>query len=199
MRRLADSCDRIYEVEGRRVTSEGSHSANLVRLAALCLTLLPLTCCQSTTTYPGTLAEVINAYRKDQGLPTIPTSPSLQKVAEAHVRDLAAHPPSGACNLHSWSSQGKWSACCYTDDHARATCMWSKPAEIAGYASSGFEIAAAGTTTPNSALDSWRGSEAHHAVILNRGIWAKSTWRAMGAAIHEDYAVVWFGELADAQ
>ena len=46
------------------------------------------------------------------------------------LADLERHPPSGQCNTHSWSANARWSACCYTRDHAQARCMWDKPREI---------------------------------------------------------------------
>ena len=76
--------------------------------------------CGPPPNYSGDLANVINQYRRDRGLPEIPVSPSLTRVAELHVADLAAHPRDRGCNLHSWSEHGAWSACCYTDDLAQA-------------------------------------------------------------------------------
>jgi hypothetical protein len=121
-------------------------------------------------------------------------------VAEAHVQDLEAHhPDTGSCNLHSWSDQGSFTGCCYTDDHAEAECMWDKPRELTVYTGDGYEIAAwsGGRLSPNEALDLWRESSGHHDVILSRGIWASPPWQAMGAAISEHYAVVWFGTEPD--
>lgn len=139
----------------------------------------------------------LNAYRAQRGLEAIPRSPALTRVAEAHVADLERNPPVGSCNGHSWSPSRQWKACCYTDDHAKAACMWNKPAEITGgaYAGQGFEIWAwrSGRMTVDFALDGWKGSVPHHQVLINQGPWAAYRWRAMGAAISERYAVVWFG------
>ena len=140
------------------------------------------------------LAQAINRHRRQRGLTAIAHSPSLERVAQLHVRDLAAHSPQGPCNLHSWSDQGPWTPCCYTSDHAQAACMWSKPAELSKYPGYGYEISAAGVRSPEDAVTMWRMSDAHHEVILNQGVWAARPWGAMGAAIHEGYAVVWFGE-----
>jgi hypothetical protein len=169
------------------------HTQTLVAIIGL---ILLASACQEVSSYPGPLDEVINAYREEQGLPPLAVSESLTRVAEAHVRDLeeqdAVH---GSCNLHSWSDQGTWSDCCYTDDHAEAQCMWDKPRELTDYPGDGYEIAAMSSgITANEALDLWRSSEGHHGVILNRGIWADVSWRAMGAAVSESYAVVWFGK-----
>ena len=78
---------------------------------------------------------MIMAYRKSRQLKPIPYSAKLTQVAQSHVRDLAAHFDyfnRGECNPHSWSDKGKWTACCYTDDHAKAECMWNKPTCLYG-------------------------------------------------------------------
>jgi len=170
---------------------------SLSGLALLSMLALWVTSCAPPSDYSGDLADVINQYRSDRGLAQIPVSPSLTRVAELHVADLAAHPLEPGCNLHSWSGNGDWSACCYTDDHAEASCMWDKPSELTSYSGRGYEISSAGTSSPNSALENWRGSAGHHEVILNEGIWADRQWNAMGAAIQDGYAVVWFGEEPD--
>ena len=178
-------------------------------LATLLVTWLPTLPLQAAhaqdsaaATLAAQLAALINEERARKGLALVPVSRSLSAVAEAHVRDLQAHPPSGACNMHSWSANGAWTPCCYTADHAQARCMWVKPAEITGgvYRGDGFEISVGGSArmTPASALESWRGSSAHYTVIMSQGMWARSTWRAMGVGVSENYAVVWFGTEPDA-
>ncbi len=153
------------------------------------------------TNYSGSMADVINQYRRERGLPAIPVSKSLTRVARAHVKDLQRAKPNGRCTIHSWSNRGNWSSCCYTADHARAECMRKKPSEITRgvYSGVGYEISViyTGKMTPNVALTSWRGSGRHHDVILNRNLWRNIRWNAMGAAISENYAVVWFGEERD--
>jgi hypothetical protein len=146
------------------------------------------------------LASLINQYREEQGLAQIPRSVSLTKVAELHVKDLADNQPvKGNCNLHSWSDKGTWTACCYTDDHALATCMWNKPGELTTYPGNGYEIAAWSSfdITAQEALSLWKESAGHNNVILNRDIWSNVEWKAMGAAIYKGYAVVWFGKETD--
>ena len=146
------------------------------------------------------LFDVINAYRQSQALDPVDFSPSLTAVAEAHVADLEVNPPSGSCNLHSWSNQPEWSGCCYTPDHAQAACMWNKPDEISGgvYSGYGYEISAytSGTMTAELARDLWIGSSGHHNVMINASPWT-TEWQAMGAAMSEHYAVVWFGHAVD--
>lgn len=146
-------------------------------------------------------------YRKQKNLPVIPLSKSLTIVARTHVKDLIDnHPDIEDCNMHSWSSNGKWTACCYTDDHKKAQCMWDKPKELTGYPSYGYEIAY--NTSPPSenpekfasdALDAWENSSGHISVILNKSPWSHYSWQAIGIGIYNGYAVVWFGTLKDPQ
>ena len=144
------------------------------------------------------LYDLINDYRKKHKLPAIPLSKSLSYVAKEHVKDLSLnHPDKGGCNLHSWSPKGKWTACCYTDDHKKASCMWNKPSELTSYKSNGYEIACMGVNTAEAALDCWKGSPGHNDVILNHTLWKTMKWNAIGIGMHEQYAVVWFGTVSD--
>jgi len=146
------------------------------------------------------LYTLVMEYRKSKGLPDIPVSPSLSFVAQTHVRDLEKHNFSGRCNMHSWSSDGKWSSCCYTSDHTRAKCMWDKPRELTAYTGHGFEISTAvygASMTPAQALRSWQSSAPHNAVMINHGIWKSHPWKAIGIGMYGKYAVIWFGKEAD--
>jgi len=147
------------------------------------------------------LVNLVNDYRTDNGLAAIPYSPSMSIVGDTHVHDLHDHQPHtvGDCNLHSWSEQGSWTACCYTPDHAQAQCMWDKPSELTSYTGNGYENAAyySAGITPQYALDMWKNSPGHNAVILNQGQWASVTWQALGAGIYQGYAVIWFGQEVD--
>lgn len=141
-------------------------------------------------------------YRKSKGLGDIPLSAKLTLVAHTHVRDLAENyqfDPAGECNPHSWSTKGKWSACCYTNDHKQAKCMWDKPREIAGYGGAGYEIAywSSQGATAEEGLEGWKQSAAHNPVMINQGIWAKAKWKAIGIGFYKEFGVVWFGELED--
>lgn len=144
------------------------------------------------------LADAINEYRASLGLPKVPISPALTKVARAHVRDLGENKPvTETCNMHSWSTKGAWSGCCYDKSRAASKCMWVKPKEIANFRGKGYEIAASASgVTPAKALELWKKSPAHHDVMINRGIWSKP-WRSLGVALDGDYAVAWFAEEAD--
>ncbi len=148
------------------------------------------------------LFQLINEYRSSKGLSEIPFSASLTKVAQAHVRDLENHfdfDPRGDCNPHSWSSEGSWTSCCYTNDHKAAECMWDKPKEIAGYDSPGYEIAyfASSGAKAREGLEGWIRSPSHHPLIINTGIWEQVTWEAVGVGIYGKYAVVWFGQMKE--
>jgi hypothetical protein len=86
------------------------------------------------------LYDLIMAYRKSKKLPSIPLSQKLTVVAQIHAKDLAENyefSPKNKCNPHSWSEQGKWSPCCYSN-HEQASCMWVKPKEITGYSGEGL-------------------------------------------------------------
>jgi len=148
-----------------------------------------------------TLIDLLNEYRAENGLGSIPASSSLCTVGDLHVQDLATEAPHTAanCNLHSWSDAGAWSGCCYTPDHAAAQCMWDKPRELTDYPGNGYENAAGGggSLGPAEALELWKGSPGHNAVMLNEGTWANLTWNAVGVGISGGYAVLWFGEESD--
>jgi hypothetical protein len=177
------------------------HSKKLIFILLFLAAIVYLSGCdEEKPISDGTLFGEINAYRVENGLPKIPMSKSLTKVAETHVKDLVENQPvKGNCNLHSWSDKGSWTACCYTDDHAKAQCMWNKPRELTSYKGDGFEIAAWSSIdiSVEQALSLWKGSAGHNNVILNKDIWKDLEWKAMGAAIYQGYAVVWFGKETD--
>lgn len=143
------------------------------------------------------LYQMLMQYRVQKKLDSIPISLQLCKVAQIHVRDLSAHPPTGRCNMHSWSSYGPWKANCYTPDHRNAAGMWSKPSELTSYKDVAYEIAYWSSDTlfyVGDAVASWKGSAGHNNVILNLGVWKTHSWKAIGLAVENGYAVVWFGE-----
>lgn len=116
------------------------------------------------------LYNLIMQYRSSKGLPRIPLSKSLTFVAQTHVRDLENNKSDvGNCNMHSWSNKG--------------------PAELC-YGSSG------GSVTPLEALNGWKGSSGHNAVVINQGVW-KESWKAIGIGLYKGFAVVWFGHERD--
>jgi uncharacterized protein YkwD len=148
------------------------------------------------------LYDLIMAYRKSKGLPSIELSGRLTQVAQTHAHDLADHykfDPKNKCNPHSWSSKGKWSSCCYTSDHKKAQCMWDKPKEIAGYNSPGYEIAyySSAGASAKEGLEGWKKSPSHNPLIVNEGMWSKVNWKAIGIGFYKEYGIVWFGEQDD--
>ncbi|MBN1525863.1 MAG: hypothetical protein JW904_15400 [Spirochaetales bacterium] len=148
------------------------------------------------------LYDLVIAYRKQKGLPSIPWSKSLSFVARIHVRDLAFHDWKEPCNAHSWSSDGPWTGGCYTPDHKAAKVMWDKPRELTLYKGSGYEIArgawyAKGYLGAADSLEGWKSSPGHHAVIINDGVWKKTEWKAIGTGIYRNFACIWFGTEED--
>ncbi|WP_213587510.1 S-layer homology domain-containing protein [Paenibacillus sp. J2TS4] len=142
------------------------------------------------------LADLINEYREELGLPAMQVSKSLTKVARYHVYDSHVNQPSGEdCNLHSWSDKGDWTGGCYTRDHKNASLMWDKPKEITNnsYEGLGFEISYWNSleATPTNALEGWKKSPGHNDVIIGVDYWSKL--RFMGVSVEGNYAHVWFG------
>lgn len=147
------------------------------------------------------LYDLVMKYRNANGLPKIPLSKSLTYVAQTHAQDLEENYVSDLkCNLHSWSNKGKWKPVCYTNYHPQAELMWSKPKEITSYKGYGYEIAYAEDieylANAVDALEGWKTSKSHNAVILNQGKWKKK-WNAIGIGINGSYAVIWFGNELD--
>jgi hypothetical protein len=145
------------------------------------------------------LHRLVNQYRQQHGLGRIPLCRSLTHVAKVHAMDLQRSPRKPGCNMHSWSQSRRWKGCCYTSDHARARCMWSKPRELTKYRGNGFENAFAAwrKATAAGALASWKGSPGHNGVILNQGMWKKWRWRCLGVGLYGRYGVLWFGKAKD--
>jgi uncharacterized protein YkwD len=156
---------------------------------------------QSLSLEESKLYNLIMNYRNELGLPSIPLSKSLTFVAQSHVKDLQSNEiTNDRCNLHSWSSHGPWSQCCYTSDHAQANCMWQKPKEMTSYKGYGYEIAYGSygaNVTAASAIEGWKNSQGHNQVIINQGIWSSKKWNSIGIGMSQGYAVIWFGEEYD--
>ena len=147
---------------------------------------------------------IINAYRESQGLQKLSFSKSLTIVARTHVSDSNTYTPENQRdsrgmkgNLHSWSNHGSWTPVVYTSDHEYAANMWSKPRELTSYTGNGYEISSwnSDNITPEDALDLWKNSSGHNAVMTTQGNW--SDLKTMGVAIDGKYAHVWFGSAAD--
>ncbi len=143
------------------------------------------------------LYNLVNMERVANSLNQIPLSSSLTLVAQIHARDLQQNPSivNNRCNMHSWSKLGEWTACCYTPDHAQARCMWEKPQELSPYTGYGFELSYRNShnATASEALKTWKKSDEHYSVIINKESWESSDWNAVGVGIYGQYAVLWFG------
>ncbi|HYC00171.1 MAG TPA: CAP domain-containing protein [Candidatus Limnocylindrales bacterium] len=141
------------------------------------------------------LYELFLAYRADHRLPAVPLSRSLTTVARMHAADLQRNGFDAKCNIHSWSSHGPWTACCYRPDHSDPGCMWNKPRELTPYKGSGFEIGywTSATARPRTIMKVWKSSATHSDVMLNRKRWRGEDWKAVGIGVHGGYAVLWLG------
>lgn len=142
------------------------------------------------------LFQLINDHRRIHNAPQLPLSRSLSYVARVHAMDLTRYRPDfGECNLHSWSGNGEWTACCYATDSDRIKCMTEKPRQLTNYKFKAWEMVyeAGEPARAVDALDLWIAIGVTNDYLLNTGKWTKS-WKAMGIAIYGEYAMVWFGE-----
>lgn len=146
------------------------------------------------------LVDWINAYRAKADLPAVPLSPRLTAVAALHAKDLHENAPHERYgSMHAWSMSERWTGGAFRVGDSRThPVMWEKPREIAGYDGHGFEVTASGARDPQHALAIWRASRSHNEVILNRGVWRRYRWRALGAVFHQGFACAWFGAKKDA-
>lgn len=137
------------------------------------------------------LYEMVNQYRLQNGLSPIPLSPSLTRVANRHVRDLAE-------NIGYLTPS--WSDCRYDDnDSSTWNCMWQAPQRLnTAYTTPGYEIIAANgyKIFAITALQQWQQNSAYQALMLNQSQWT-IPWQAMGVGIYQRYAVLWLGKEPD--
>ncbi|MFT3975112.1 MAG: hypothetical protein QM699_17215 [Amaricoccus sp.] len=150
----------------------------------------------------------IMAYRASRGLPELRLSKALSATAGRHVLDMreniwaADHSLPAGANLHSWSDAP------YDADGRDPSVMWEAPARLGtGYASSGYEIAAAGQSGGSEALAGWKASAGHDAVLTETGGFDDIGFRAIGVGLDSSAGAgpyggsvfyVWFGVAADA-
>lgn len=172
----------------------------LILLFTLLPTILSLTHAQEVCLDQEEIAlgNMINKMRLAEGLSPVSLSTSLTYVADVHTKDLYLnYNPFGRCSLHSWSDKGRWKPCCIIDDDLQG--MYDKPYELTKYKSKGYEAVYYENTEITSGLvmEAWSRSEAVKDLILQRGKYQKMQWNAMGVAIFEGYACVWFGQLLD--
>ncbi len=146
-------------------------------------------------------------YRASVGLAPVPLSKALTTTAGRHVVDARENiwgagltlPP--GTNLHSWSDAP------YYEDGRAPQAMWEAPQRLGtGYPSSGYEIAAAGQSNAAAALEGWKGSPGHNALLTETGTWSSPGFAAIGVGLETAAGAgpynghvyfVWFGEVAD--
>lgn len=146
------------------------------------------------------LYNLINDMRKQNKLSVLPLSGNLCIVARTHIEDLLTWKPQDqGCNLNSWSSNGKWSACCNGKDPSSIKCMNNKPAELTSYNGLGFELVywEEESATAYEAYDSWKQLDASREMILGKGKWQTKSWKAIGVSIKDGYALIWLGDKQD--
>ncbi|GFE61182.1 CAP domain-containing protein [Geobacter sp. AOG2] len=155
------------------------------------------------------LWDLINNYRRENGLPPINSSRSLTKVARVHAIDLYSNTPAQGhdnrglgCSLHSWSGKGNWQEVCYTKDNKYAEFMWDKPREITNftYTGDGYENAYSTSDkeiNPKRVLEAWKNSPSHNAILLEKDQWAGSKLSALGVGVYKNYAIIWLGTESD--
>ncbi|MDP1623828.1 MAG: CAP domain-containing protein [Bacteroidales bacterium] len=143
---------------------------------------------------------LINEYRQQYGLPPIPLSKSLCRVAVFHAKDLFLnHPEDSPCNFHSWSDKGFWTPFCYPKDESKKNSVWDKPRELTKYPSRAYEIVywENHPLVRDTIIMVWKMEEYFNDFLLNKGRWQGKTWNAIGIAVYETYACAWFGEAPD--
>ena len=132
------------------------------------------------------LYRLINEYRVQNGLSPVELSPSLTLVANRHVWDLQENV---GYLTHDWS------------DATGPEAYWYAPDRLdTHYSDYAFENAywtSAGQVNVETALQGWKNSSSHNAVLLNLGPWEDMEWNAIGIGIHQGYAVMWVGEESD--
>lgn len=155
------------------------------------------------------LFNLINQYRRSNGLPAISNSRSLNKVARMHAVDLHLHNPQQSqdarglpCNLHSWSKNGFWSPVCYTSDHYYADKMMSKASEITRriYNDLAYEnvyMSSVDLIFPRRVLQAWQESRKHRELVLEQEKWTKTYWQSLGVGFYKNIATIWVGSMPD--
>lgn len=148
------------------------------------------------------LVRLVNEYRVQNGRPALPAGLWLATTARWKIWDRINNPSAvnSSCGTHSWSTSPPagvfWSGVCWTG--SQSTEMWVKPREISAgvYTGNGFELTAdtGATQTAQDALNQWKGSPVHNAVILETGVWSGVGLRGMGTGVGSHFGILWFGD-----
>jgi hypothetical protein len=147
------------------------------------------------------LINLVNEYRNQYNLTTVPTSYWLTATAMLHTIDHRDNgPPAGyGCQSdHSWSGDSTLftGPCCYSATNWQ--CMGLKPEQISGGAFTGIGYEDwVQASSPQAALAAWQASPEHNEVILNLEGWAGSKWKAIGAGVCGGYYGLWFSQSPD--
>ncbi|MBP7240669.1 M10 family metallopeptidase C-terminal domain-containing protein [Amaricoccus sp.] len=154
------------------------------------------------------LYHAIMDYRTSLGLAAIPLSRGLTTTAGRHVVDTRENIWAEGVTLPAGTSLHSWSDAYYYADNRDPSVMWDAPQRVnSGYASAGYEISAAGFETTEAALEGWKGSASHNAILTQTGIWAGIDLNAIGIGVDTSEGAgiyrgrvfhVWFGETIDA-
>jgi len=151
-----------------------------------------------TTLACNELENLVNKERRKNGLRALHCDPNMRWVARKHIVDQEQGAPKNwwptvsECSLHSWFVKNP---CCYKRDHSNMQCMHNKPLELSGWDNRlGFEISAWSSRdmTAIKAINQWRGSSGHYAVIVSKGFW--SGLRTVGCSLNKNYAHCWFSK-----
>lgn len=148
------------------------------------------------------LAELINKFRIENKMPVVPLSSSLTLVAKTHAFDLQTNnPDTSICSTASWSNKGNWKSCCFNPYVLREECMWDKPKELTSYVYRGYELShfEERIIQVDSLFALWKSAEEAADMLLTKGAYHDKKWEAMGLAIGENYASVWFGQRSDSK
>ncbi len=147
------------------------------------------------------LYKLIDDYRSEKGLHTIPISRALTQLAKMHAKDIVNNRPAKATmSIHSWTNKGKWKSCDYTNDTKGQNCMQDKPAELTSYKHKGYELIAInenGEMTADFAMKDWKNNSTYGIMLVNKTGWQDKNWEAIGIAVYKNLAIVWLGENTD--
>jgi hypothetical protein len=147
------------------------------------------------------LYKLIDDYRGEKNLHTIPVSRALTQLAKMHAKDIVNNrPPKATTSIHSWTNKGKWKACDYTNDSKGMSCMTDKAAELTSYKHKAFELIAYnenGDMTADFAMKDWKNNSVYGFMLINKTGWQDKNWEAIGIAVYKNVAVVWLGENTD--
>lgn len=137
------------------------------------------------------LFRIINEYRAQNKLAPLVLSDALSVVANRRMIDLTVNINPQLPLSHSWSN-------CPYDVKNKSTwkCVLDAPKTFGvKYDGNGYENIFRSTkpASPVMALDAWKKSELHNALILNQSFFKDLNWDGIGIAISGNCAAIWVG------